>query len=1009
MAVCFLFVLGAFAQRQTGSIRGSVVDEERLPLPAATVTVSGPAMLGSISFVTSDTGNFRFPALPPGTYKLTAEMSGFNTVTLDGIIVNIGKTSSIDIILKATTLVEEVTVTAETPVVDVTSSKTAVNYTADLIENIPVARSIYALIRTAPGVISDGAPINPGGRTATHGSTVRGESYSFEGFLVTDPLVGGLLIPVNYDTFDEVEIEISGHPAEVGQVHGSYVNVVTKSGGNSFSGLAQVYYTSETMVSDNFNQHQIETFSAIAPKGPSGDPLITPGKTVRDLDASAQLGGPVIKDKLWFFGAFRFFDSTLNYTGFNDPATRSVIGVEGDSFNLQAKLTFQANPNHKMSVNFYRTGGKSNYHAGYISAFTFPEAVPDLPGFGTSTIFGTWNWIINQNTFLDFRVGYMDSWYPINVPLDRIGPQDPTLMHGVQHVDFITNFTYGGPLLNQKYNRERFEILGSLTQFADNLLGGSHEFKLGFEFELSKVLLGHWFANEFGIFTAYTANGNYNLSAAGLPFGYLLPMAVGFNEDDSTERDYIYRWSAYVQDSFTIGDRVTINAGLRWDLYRPSIPEQTNTGNSYWDNILRNGTVIWLIPFQPDYMGEKQYPAIEGVVTWSTFSPRLGITFDPLADGKTSIKASYSKYYEPFDGQISGLINPNYWHALIMPWYDLNMNNIPDLADMFIVSSQYGRLEDAETGLPDIDTFYDKDLRPTHVHEIVVGIEREVVTNFSLGINYVRKWAGNIIEKYNRISGTIYTQDSITEPGEDGTFGTSDDITFPVQIGSGNAPVGWLTNIDGKDGKPLAERKYQAVEFIFNKKLAQSWQLFGSVVISKSEGNIGLSYNASYFGTGLFEDPNYLTNRFGRLDMDRPLVIKLAGTYVSPFGLVLSFYFTHASGNPYNRVIRVTGLAPWAEAQTYINTNTPGTERLPTRDNLDLRIEKSFNLGPGKLGLFLDIFNALNSGYIGYNNSYAGDMYYGVPGFFVPNTRYLSEITGLSGPRVFKASVRYTF
>jgi hypothetical protein len=158
----------------------------------------------------------------------------------------------------------------------------------------------------------------------------------------------------------------------------------------------------------------------------------------------------------------------------------------------------------------------------------------------------------------------------------------------------------------------------------------------------------------------------------------------------------------------------------------------------------------------------------------------------------------------------------------------------------------------------------------------------------------------------------------------------------------------------------------------------------------------------------VFEDPNYLTNRYGRLDLDRPLVIKLAGTYTAPLGINLSFYYTHASGTPYNRIIRVNGLSAWSP-QITVNTTTPGSERLPSRDNLDIRVEKYFDLGPGRVGLFLDVFNALNSGYIDYNFGYAGDLYYGIPGYFAANSRYLNEITGLSAPRVFKVSVRYTF
>jgi len=995
----------SLAQRQTGSIRGTVTDTEGSVLPGVTVTVSGTSLLGSLSYVTSETGIFRFPALPPGPYKLTIELTGFKKFTLEEIDVHVGKTSSVGVKLEVATIEEKVTVTAEAPIVDITSSKISVIYTSDLIQNLPVGRSIYGLINTAPGVLSDNT-----GRQSTHGSSVRGESHAFDGFLVSDPLVSGLLIPVNFDTFDEVELEVSAHPAEVGQTHGSFINIVTKSGGNKFSGLAQVYFTSEDMVSKNFTDHQIKTFSAIAPKGPTGKPLITPDKTIRDLDVSFTLGGPILKDRLWFFSAFRYLDSTRNYTGFNDPDTGIPADQESTSWNFQGKLTFQLHKNHRIAVNWYRSNGKMTYHPGYVGAYTLPEAVPELPGYGTSTFYAIWNGIINQSTFFDLRAGYVDSWYPIRVPSeDRLGPQDPTLMFGTQHVDLITGFTYGAPYLNQNYNRERLDFMGSLTRFADNLLGGSHEFKFGSEFELAKCSLEHWFSYEPGIFTAYTANYKYMLTDMGLPLGMLFPMAVGYNEGDSKENDYIYRWSAYIQDSFTIAQRLTINAGIRWDLYRPNIPAQTNTGNPYFDNILQNGMVSWLIPYQPHYFGPKEYEKISGIVNWSTFSPRLGIVYDPFGDGKTSIKANYSKYYEPFSGQISGLINPNYWHAMFFYWYDLNVNNYPDLADYFVASSQYGRVEDPDSGLPDTDTFYDKDIRPPYVDELIFAIEREIFHNFSLGVNYTRKWAKDIIEQYNRIPGTEYTLDSMTEPGTDGVFGTGDDITFDVYSGSGNAPVGWVTNIDGKDGKPLAERRYEGLEFIFNKRLSDKWQLFGSIVFSKSTGNIGQSYDASYYGTGSFMDPNSKVNNFGRLDLDRPLVIKLAGTYIAPYGINLSFYYTHYSGLPYNRTIRVYGLAPWSTDPVYINSNTPGTYRLPATDNLDLRVEKNFNIGPGQLGLFVDVFNALNSGYVYYNASYAGDMYYGVPGYFVPNKQYLSEISGLSRPRVVKVSVRFTF
>jgi len=1010
------------AQRQTGSIAGTVIDPEGIGLPGATVTVSGPALLGTNTYVTSETGAFRFPALPPGTYTIQVELPGFKKIIQEGLIVSVGKTTSLTITLEPAAIEEEVTVVATSPMVDVAATKVSVSYTTELIKNIPIGRDLYNLLNSAPGVISEDVTYR---RTAsTLGSTVRGNQYAFDGFMMNDPVTSYLATNINFDAFDEVEMELSAHPAEVGQTDGAYINVVTKSGGNVFNALAQVYYTDKKLVDTNFTKDQIQTFRKLSPIAPSGEPTIAPAKTLKDLDTSFQIGGPIVKDKLWFFGSFRYFDWKRNYAGFVEPGTSTPVDVTHKEWNAQGKLTVQLASSLRLTANYYRTYVKEPYMTLDVSPYALPEACAVWDGEHSDVIYGKLNWVLDQNTFADIRVGYINRYFPEFLQ-PELGPQFSYGIKGNPHVDWSTGFYYGTSRFGEIYNRGRWEFLGSITRFFDNVLGGNHEWKLGVEHERAKGTWETWLPNEPGA-QFNTVNYKYMWEDWGVPYGSVWAYAIGKKHGDSDELNNMYRWSAYLQDSFTIAKKLTINAGVRWDYSYGYIPEQTNTGNPFWHNIVTSaakltadqweamgypitpGYLVWQTKPQPLYFAPKKYPAYKDYMNWNTLSPRIGITFDPFGDGKTSLRASYSKYMEMMMIQFTALPNPNYIHDGDFRWYDLNANNWPDTKDFYeFIWLAYEA--DPTTGLPDLSKQVDPDLRPPYVDEVTFGITREILPEFSVGVTYIRKWERDIIESYKRPDvQTVWTEKTWSEPGPDGIWGTADDRTFPVYLGSGESPTTWTTNIDGKNGKPLGQRNYQCVEFILNKRMSNRWQFFGSVVVSKAEGNIGQLYGQSYGASGQFVNPNTLTNAYGRLSMDRPLVIKLLGTYQAPYGFNFSASYTYRSGYPYNRQVRVYYLDPWSSYRT-VNTDTPGTSREPHRDNLDLRIEKSFNIGPAQFGLFIDIFNALNSGYIDYYHGYAGRVNYGQQGRWVSNTRFLNEISQLSAPRVFKLSLRLGF
>ncbi|MBM3311108.1 MAG: hypothetical protein FJY80_06345, partial [Candidatus Aminicenantes bacterium] len=271
----------AWAQQlQTGTIRGTVTEENGTPLPGVTVTAKGPKLIGQVTDITNEAGAFRLPALPPGTYTVTFELSQFQPVKRDDVIVNVGMTVTINIQMKQSTLNEQVTVVGASPVVDIQNTKIVTQIDTNMMMNLPIARSLTNLINMTPGTI--------GG--VTHGGTGISASYEVDGVNVNDPSMNGRAVTVEYDAMEEVEIMTGGLPAQVGNTGGSFVNVVTKSGGNTFSGMIQGYYNAEKLNEILFSNEQITALG-----------VGKPSFAIYNIQASGILGGPIIKDKLWFF------------------------------------------------------------------------------------------------------------------------------------------------------------------------------------------------------------------------------------------------------------------------------------------------------------------------------------------------------------------------------------------------------------------------------------------------------------------------------------------------------------------------------------------------------------------------------------------------------------------------------------------------------------------------------------------------------------------------------------
>ncbi|NLH77888.1 MAG: carboxypeptidase regulatory-like domain-containing protein, partial [Acidobacteria bacterium] len=323
----------AFSQsRETGAIRGVVTDDQNAPLPGVAVTLTGGSLMGTRSIVSDANGEFRFPALPPGEYQLKAELQGFGPVLREKIRVNTTSTLTMDIQLKPSTVTEEITVVAQTPTVDVKSTETAsVTLSSEILRNIPYNQFTADIVNLAPGVTDN---------VAYGASQNTGIAYSMDGVNVADPEAGSAWVFSDHNVIEEAKVMGIGLPAEYGNFTGVIFNLVTKSGGNQFSGHFefnfQGYRADSKFWQATNNQDYLDDFPSLT------------SPSAKLMDINAHVGGPIVKDKLWFYGGGQFYRTQNRPTGFPED-------VDYKQPRMFIKLTSQLTPTLNMSAMFQRT------------------------------------------------------------------------------------------------------------------------------------------------------------------------------------------------------------------------------------------------------------------------------------------------------------------------------------------------------------------------------------------------------------------------------------------------------------------------------------------------------------------------------------------------------------------------------------------------------------------------------------------------------------------------------
>ena len=409
--------LSGWAQQTTGNLRGIVTDESGAVLPGVTVTLRGKAVPGAPTTVTNEAGIYRFPNLPPGTYDITVDLPGFSTVTQTGIPVSLGGTAELPVQMKVSTQQETITVTAQAPVVDSASTQVATNYSREWVENAPVRRfTFFDLINAAPGVSPS---TSTSSRSQSFGSATNENMYLLDGTDFTAPYTGAAWPWPNTDAIEEVQVLSLGAPADYGNLAGAVFNVVTRQGSNAFKGDANFYFMNDSLTGRNTTDKQ-----------DSGMPYH------RDefKDSTVQLGGPMLKDKLWFFGSFQYQKDADSQPG-SDPKFPARSSAKRYFF----KLNYQLNQNNRFQYqqhdDFYRIPQRATANDA-PSSLSLENGHNPSPGF-------LWSSVLTPTTVFEARYSGF---------------------YGTDHGDPLN----GGPRVARRYNDlDSGAISGGIYQWYD--------------------------------------------------------------------------------------------------------------------------------------------------------------------------------------------------------------------------------------------------------------------------------------------------------------------------------------------------------------------------------------------------------------------------------------------------------------------------------------------------------------------------------------------------------------
>jgi hypothetical protein len=969
-ALVMLTAHAAFAQVQTGSILVKSVDEQGAVVPGVTVTISSPVLVsGTATGVTDSAGVYRFVSLAPGTYNIKVELSGFQAVDRQGVVVGAGATTPVDFTMKVGSLSETMTIKGESPTVDTTSANVGVHLDSKILETTPAGRDIWSIVEyKVPGLVMDTPDVGGNQGGLQRGITARGtgnaqNTQMLNGANVGDPAAIGFA-GYYYDpsSFQDVQVSSGANDITV-PTGGVLINMVTKSGTNSLQGQGLFTYQGKNTQWDNIDATLQR--EGVRPNGAAVD-------HIRNLNVN--LGGPILQNRLFYFAAINDQRTAVHFAGFPSPAWTGA--PEPDTTNITSILvnpTYQLNTKNRLQATISRqVYDKVNRGADSSNGTQDPESVwheHDI----LAIYQGFWNFVLNDRQFVDTRVSYNSINFPLNLKTDL-----QTLL------DSTTQIRTRANTIQQVMDRRRLEVMSNWQYFVPQALGGRHEFRVGFDNAYTPETVD--LAINGDVRDTYRSQATSTAPAG--------PVSVQLFNTPLTQKRSVMITSLYGQDTYTY-KRLTAVGGLRWERVEGWLPAQTDPPSQYFPE----GTPVTTT--FGSYTLARSFPEVRDVPNWKNVGPRGSLIYDVRGDGNTAIKVSLARYYDQIGTGTPGGVNPN---GLVNQTFVWNDNG-----DLVFQPNELGKANGAISApLPadQLKSHFLLNKRP-YRNEVTAGVDHQLIPDLRVSATYIhRQEHDQIITLEQNIPFTYYSTSAFADPGPDGVAGTSDDATLTVF--PENLPL--INSFTGPANDDRGDQTYNGLEFTASKRYSNRWTMVAGYTYSHTTVTLaGLNSSANSLNGTSITSPNSLINQSGRSTLDRAHNFKFTGSYLLPYDILIAGNIRAQSGQPYTRTVTVTGL-PQAVNGLSVNAEPRGTYVLPWLNTVDVRAGKVFHLSGNEFEADLDVYNLTNANTV-YNvrtgtglvtvTDYTANTSVRIPQFNSP--------IGVLGPRIIRLGFTYRF
>ena len=950
--------LYASAQSNTGNVYGVVLDEQNSPLPGGTVSLTGT--IAPRTTTVDAAGQFRFLKVPPAKYSVVVTMPGFTTVTQENVIVILGKDTQVEMRLKISAVQENVTVSGVTPLIDTRKVATGATFSRDELTDIPTARDIYSLMAQVPGVQLE--TVNVAGNTSGQagGPDVYSKgsaniSYLIDGSTVTDNSYGdpergqsgGTNTFFDFDTFQNVEVTTGGSNLELANP-GVQVNVVTKRGTNELHGSGRYLYASHSWQADNTPQEAI-------------DQGLQTNSTRFIREYGAELGGPIIKDKMWIWASGSRQDIDLNLMNDDPDVAQQKSAVTLSPWS--AKLNWQISQPNALNLYFNRSNRQEqNDGASSIRPF---ETLVDF-SIPTNFYKAEDNHVFSSSLFASIFLTYQKPDYT-RIPNGGLDTQLDYIIDSYQNS--WTYYFAKDPQKQANAQVSKFFNTGSLA----------HELKVTFNYrqQIADSATGYPGDQLYGLM--YSSSSAYAAITGGVRTTY--------------RTEY---WTGTIGDTITTGN-LTINAGLRYDYQRGRNLPGYRLANEFFPEI---------IPFA-HFTGNEGWP-----FTYKNLQPRASVSY-ALGEKKTTLlRGSYGKFADQLGFIVYQMSGVPITGGVYYLWTDGNGDKVVQPGEIDTSGYTYGFLYGIDPSqAPTPANQLQQGFKAPTTDEFTFGIDHEIMQDFAISATYTHRTLNNI-------------QYAIPRGANANTWALAGNATGQAVADNGfvldfNEPVYGLTLDQTPVGflylnRPGAKQHFNGVEFSAVKRLSHNWMMRGSFgyqknVWSLNEEAIAIQPNNLWNLGGQNIDGGLATGASNRdfVQIGANWQFNVTGMYQFPLGINLSANLFGRQGFPNPYYVRIDRGFDITDTRPRIMINQVDTVRYENVYQLDFRLEKAFNIGPVTFTPVVELFNALNNNAILQRYEQVGT--YDLNGEGLDQSSFFNRIEEVQSPRIVRMGARISF